>query len=93
MNEIIKIMTFKQINDFWGSKDKDNNYRRNGEWGKEKDGKQCTTYTHNPHTPPYSNNSLIPISQLATLHFGGLTSITTPTNVGINYINHNKVLK
>ena len=39
------------------------------------------------------SNSLIPISQLATLHFGGLTSITTPTNVGINCINHNKVLK
>ena len=60
---------------------------------KERGGKQCTTYTHNPHAPPHSNNSLIPISQLATLHFGGLTSITTPTNVGIHCINHNKVLK
>lgn len=31
MNEIIKIMTFIDISDFWGSKDKDESDDENGE--------------------------------------------------------------
>ena len=37
------------------------------------------------------NDNLIPYQPTSNGHFGGLTSVTTPTNVGITSTKHTKI--